>query len=262
LYVFCGEHLLGVRLRQANIDASAGSLVEIRRIVSQIRQQWPEVRITLRGDSGFCRDELMSWCEENHVDYVFGFARNQRLRAMIGDALIQAGQLWEQTGRPARLFVEFPYQTTTGSWSHSRRVVAKAEHIDGKENPRYVVTSLTVENWPAQKLYEQLYCARGNMENRIKEQFSLFADRMSAETMRANQLRMYFSAMAYVLMSGLRRLGLKGTEMAMAQAATIRLRLLRIGALVRISVRRICLLLPRSYPWRDLFAQVHCALTG
>ncbi|HEX2238296.1 MAG TPA: IS1380 family transposase [Gammaproteobacteria bacterium] len=262
LYVFCGEHLLCVRLRRANIDASAGSLVEIQRIVGQIRQRWPAVRITLRGDSGFCREELMSWCEGNGVDYVFGFARNPRLRATIGEALAAAAQQWEQTRQPARVFVEFAYETTTGSWSRARRVVAKAEHIDGKENPRYVVTSLAEQDWPAQKLYEQLYCARGDMENRIKEQFSLFADRVSAETMRANQLRMYFSAIAYVLLCGLRRLGLQSTEMALAQAATIRLRLLRIGAVVRISIRRICLSLPRSYPWPDLFGQVHRALTG
>ena len=262
LYVFSGEHLLGVRLRPANIDASAGSLIEIRRIVEQIRQCWPQVRITLRGDSGFCRDELMSWCEDNGVDYVFGFARNPRLRTMIAEALVEAAGQWEQTQKPARVFVEFSYQTTTGSWNHPRRVVAKAEHIDGKENPRYVVTSLSAEAWPAQKLYEELYCARGDMENRIKEQFTLFADRVSAETMRANQLRLYLSALAYLLVCGLRRLGLKATELATAQAATIRLRLLKIGALVRITVRRICISLPRSYPWPDLFAGVHQALTG
>ena len=142
LYVFSGEHLLCVRLRQANIDACAGSLAEIRRIVEQIRQRWPEVRITLRGDSGFCRDELMSWCEDNQVDYVFGFARNERLRTMIAGALAEAALQWDQTQKPARVFAELAYHTTTGSWSRSRRVVAKAEHINGKENPRYVVTSL------------------------------------------------------------------------------------------------------------------------
>jgi hypothetical protein len=262
LYVFCGEHVLCVRLRPANIDASAGSLQEIRRIVEQIRTHWPEVRITLRGDSGFCRDELMSWCENNHVDFVFGFARNPRLRSLVAEALSQAQQQWEQTHKPARVFVEFSYETTSGSWSRARRVVAKAEHIDGKENPRYVVTSRSAQDWPAQKLYEQLYCARGDMENRIKEQFVLFADRVSAETLRANQLRLYFSAMAYVLVSGLRRMGLKATELATAQATTIRLRLLKIGALVRITVRKVWISLPRSYPWPTLFAQVHQALTG
>lgn len=262
LYVFAGEHVLGVRLRPANIDASAGSRAEIRRIIEQIRQRWPQVRIIVRGDSGFCRDELMSWCEQHGVDYVFGFARNERLRALIAEALAEAARQWEQTQQPARVFVEFAYQTTTGSWDQPRRVVAKAEHIDGKENPRYVVTSLSAASWPARKLYEELYCARGDMENRIKEQFTLFADRVSAATMRANQLRMYFSVMAYVLVCGLRRLGLRATELANAQAATIRLRLLKIGAVVRITVRRISISLPRSYPWPDLFARVHQALTG
>ena len=262
LYIFCGEHLLCARLRQANIDASAGSLEELRRIVDQIRQRWPQVRILLRGDAGFCRDELMSWCEDQRVDYVFGFARNSRTRVLVAEALVQARQQWEQTRQPARVFVEFSYETASGSWSQPRRVVAKAEHIDGKENPRYVVTSLSSQDWPARKLYEQLYCARGDMENRIKEQFVLFADRVSAESLRANQLRLYFSALAYVLVSGLRRLGLKATELATAQAATIRLRLLKIGALVRVTVRKVWISLPRSYPWPELFAQAHRALTG
>jgi hypothetical protein len=262
LYVFCGEHLLGVRLREANIDASAGSLREIQRIVGQIRANWPEVRIVLRADSGFCRDELMSWCERHEVGFVFGFARNERLRRRIADALAQAAREYQQTRQPARVFMEFPYETTTGSWSQARRVVAKAECLDGKENPRYLVTSLGAETWPAQRLYEELYCARGDMENRIKEQFSLFADRVSAETMRANQLRMYFSAMAYVLMCGLRRLGLRTTELASAQVATIRTRLLKIGAVVRISVRRIALSLAAGHPWRHVFAQTHAQLTA
>jgi hypothetical protein len=262
LYIFSGEHLLCARLRCANIDASAGSLTEIRRIVEQMRGHWPEVRITLRGDSGFCREELMSWCEDHGVDYVLGLARNQRLRTIVADALAQAARQWEQTHQPARLFVEFSYQTVSGSWSRARRVVAKAEHIDGKENPRYVVTSLPAAAWPAQELYEELYCARGDMENRIKEQFTLFADRVSAASIRANQLRLYLSATAYLLVCGLRRLGLKATEMATAQAATIRLRLLKIGAQVRVTVRRVWISLPRSYPWADLFVRVHRALTG
>jgi Transposase DDE domain group 1 len=261
LYIFSGEHLLCARLRQANIDASAGSLSEIQRIVEQIRRHWPQVGITLRGDSGFCRDELMSWCEDHQVEFVFGFARNPRLRTLVADALAEAARVWEQTQKPARVFRDFPYETVSGSWSKPRRVVAKAEHIDGKENPRFVVTSLKADPWPAQKLYEQLYCARGDMENRIKEQFTLFADRASAETIRANQLRLYLSAMAYVLVCGLRRLGLKTTELATAQASTIRLRLLKIGALVRVTVRRVWISLPRSYPWPDLFAQVHQALS-
>ena len=262
LYIFSGEHLLCARLRCANIDASAGSPTEIRRIVEQMRRRWPQVRITLRGDSGFCREELMSWCEDHGVDYVFGLARNPRLRAIVADALAQAARQWEQTRQPARLFVEFSYETVSGSWSRARRVVAKAEHIDGKENPRYVVTSLSAAAWPAQKLYEELYCARGDMENRIKEQFTLFADRVSAESMRANQLRLYLSATAYLLVCGLRRLGLQATDLATAQAATIRLKLLKIGAQVRVTVRRMWISLPRSYPWPDLFARVHRALTG
>jgi hypothetical protein len=262
LYIFSGEHLLCARLRCANIDASAGSLAEIQRIIAQIRGHWPQVRITLRGDSGFCRDELMTWCEDHQTDYVFGFARNPRLRALVADALAQAALQWEQTQQPARVFVDFSYATVSGSWSRARRVVAKAEHIDGKENPRYVVTSLSAAAWPAQKLYEELYCARGNMENRIKEQFALFADRVSAASLRANQLRLYLSSMAYVLVCGLRRLGLRATELATAQAATIRLRLLKIGALVRVTVRRVWISLPRSYPWPDLFERVYRALTG
>ena len=262
LYIFSGEHLLCARLRCANIDASAGSLTEIQRIMEQIRRHWPQVRVTLRGDSGFCREELMSWCEDHGVDYVLGLARNQRLRTIVADALAQAARQWEQTHQPARLFVEFSYQTVSGSWSRARRVVAKAEHIDGKENPRYVVTSLPAAAWPAQELYEELYCARGDMENRIKEQFTLFADRVSAASIRANQLRLYLSATAYLLVCGLRRLGLKATEMATAQAATIRLRLLKIGAQVRVTVRRVWISLPRSYPWADLFVRVHRALTG
>jgi len=265
LYIFCEDQILCARLRSSNRDAAAGSLAEIERIVGQIRAAWPEVKIILRGDSGFCRNELMSWCEQNRVDYVFGLARNQRLRRIIGPQMWEATQQWGRTGQPARVFTEFPYQTRkrkTGGWDRERRVVAKAEHIDGKENPRFVVTSLPAERWAPQALYEELYCARGEMENRIKEQFSLFADRVSAETMRADQLRMYFSAMAYVLVSGLRRLGLKNTELAEAQVSTIRTRLLKIGARVRVSVRRIRLSLATSYPWIALFARVHAQLLG
>ena len=259
LYIFCGEHVLCARLRQSNSDASAGSLAEIERIVSQIRVTWPEVKIILRGDSGFCRNELMNWCEGHDVDYVFGLARNQRLRKIIGRQMWEATEQWNGTGKPARVFAEFGYQTRKAKnrgWDRERRVVAKAEHIDGKENPRFVVTSLSGEPWAAQALYEELYCARGDMENRIKEQFSLFADRVSAETMRANQLRLYFSVMAYVLVSGLRRLGLRATELAQAQVSTIRTKLLKIGAQVRISVRRVWISMASSYPWQSVYQQV------
>jgi len=263
LYIFCGDQILCARLRQSNSDAAAGSLAEIPRIVEQIRAAWPQVKIILRGDSGFCRNELMSWCEAHRVDYVFGLARNQRLRRIIGPQMWEATEQWGKTGKPARVFSEFSYKTRKrkkGGWDRERRVVAKAEHIDGKENPRFVVTSLKAEPWAAQTLYEELYCARGEMENRIKEQFSLFADRVSSETMRANQLRLYLSSMAYVLVCGLRRLGLKGTEMEKAQASTIRTRLLKIGAQVRVSVRRVYLAMAASYPWASLFAQVHANL--
>ena len=263
LYIFCGDQLLCARLRQSNSDAAAGSLAEIERVVNQIRAAWPEVRIILRADSGFCRNELMSWCENHGVAYVLGLARNKRLRRIIGRQMHEATEQWNQTGKPARVFTEFDYQvkkTKKSGWDRERRVVAKAEHIDGKENPRFIITSLSSEEWAPQALYEQLYCGRGDMENRIKEQFSLFADRVSSETMRANQVRMYFSAMAYVLVCGLRRLGLKDTEMAEAQVSTIRLRLLKIAARVRVSVRRIYLSMAASYPWGSLFAQVHARL--
>jgi Transposase DDE domain group 1 len=259
LYIFCGEHVLGARLREANHDAAYGSLQEIRRIVTQIRAAWPEVKIILRGDSGFCRNELMSWCEKQRVEFVFGLARNQRLRKIIGAQMHQATQQWNQTGQPARIFTEFPYKTKKtkkGGWDRERRVAAKAEHIDGKENPRFVVTSLTKEPWEAQALYEKLYCGRGDMENRIKEQFSLFADRVSAETMRANQMRLYLSTMAYALVSGLRRLGLKATELAQAQVSTIRTKLLKIGAQIRVTARKVWVSMASSYPWQDLYQQV------
>ena len=259
LYIFCGEQVLCARLREANHDAAFGSLQEIQRIVAQIRAAWPAVKIIVRGDSGFCRNQLMSWCEGHQVDFVIGQARNQRLRKIIGAEMHAATERWNQTGQPARVFSEFQYQTKKtkkGGWDRARRVVAKAEHIDGKQNPRFVVTSLKSEEWTAQGLYEKLYCARGDMENRIKEQFSLFADRVSAETMRANQMRLYLSTMAYVLVSGLRRLGLKATELAEAQVSTIRTKLLKIGAQIRVTVRKVWVSMSSSYPWQDLFQQV------
>ena len=259
LYIFCGEQLLCARMREANHDASYGCLAEVESIVSQIRTKWPGVRIILRGDSGFCRDQVMGWCEEHGVDFVFGLARNKRLHRIIGKQMHEATEQWKQTGVPARVFTEFHYQTKKtkrGGWERERRVVAKAEHIDGKQNPRFVVTSLSSEEWAASALYEKLYCARGEMENRIKEQFSLFADRVSSETMRGNQMRMYLSAMAYVLVSGLRRLGLKGTELAQAQVSTIRTKLLKIGAQIRVTVRKVWVSMASSYPWQELYGEV------
>src|SRR5215218_3369943 len=260
LFIFCGEHVLCARLRESNSDASAGSVTEIQRVIAQMRAAWPDTRIILRGDSGFCRNQLMSWCESNQVEYVFGLARNQRLQRILRRPMWEATEQWNRTGKSARVFAEFGYATRSTKkrpgWDRERRVVGKAEHIDGKENPRFVVTSLSPEQWPAQRLYEELYCARGDMENRIKEQFSLFADRVSAETMRANQLRLYLSVMAYVLVSGLRRLGLKATELAQAQVSTIRTKLLKIGAQVRISVRRVWISMASSYPWQRVYQQV------
>jgi hypothetical protein len=256
LYIFCGEFLLGARLRPSNIDASAGSVEELQRIVKQIRAVWPQVRILVRGDSGFCREELMAWCEAEHVDYALGLAKNERLKAEVKKELTKAKRQYRETKRAARFFKDFYYQTRK-SWSQRRRVVAKAEHLEKGENPRFVVTSLTPAEWPAPALYEQLYCARGDMENRIKEQLMLFADRTSTAYLRSNQLRLYFSSVAYVLLQMLRRLGLAGTELAKAQCATIRLKVLKIGALIRISVRKVWVSLAGGYPYVALFRQVH-----
>jgi hypothetical protein len=260
LYIVCGEFVLCARLRSSHIDASAGALEEVQRIVSQIRKKWPAVEIILRGDGGFSRDAIMSWCEENRVDYVFGLAKNKRLLKIIGRQLHEAQRQWEATKQPARVFTEFSYQTRK-SWQRERRVVAKAEHLDKGGNPRFVVTSLAAEPFPRQALYEELYCARGEMENRIKEQqLALFADRTSTELMRSNQLRLYFSTFAYQLMQGLRRLGLAGTEMAQAQCQTIRLKLLKIGAQIWVTVRRVALSLAAGYPFREIFARVYANL--
>ena len=259
LYIFCGDHLLCARQRASNQDASAGSRQEVERIVKQIRQRWPKVRILLRADSGFCREELMGWCEQNRVDYVFGLARNARLQREIAAQLQEAKQEHQRTGKAARVFAEFSYRTRK-SWSRSRRVVAKAEYLEKGENPRFVVTSLSADSWEAAALYEKTYCGRGEMENRIKEQLSLFADRMSTESLRANQLRLYFSSLAYVLVHALRRLALAGTQWAHAQVQTIRLRLLKIAAEVRLSVRRIWVSYSNAYPWKEMFATAWLAL--
>ena len=257
LYIFCGEHLLCARLRPSDIDASAGSVKELERIVSQIRSQWPYVQIIIRGDSDFCREHIMVWCEGNNVDYVLGLAKNERLKREIAQEIQQAKEIYKQTGQAARVFKDFTYQTLE-SWSRSRRVIGKAEYLEKGENPRFVVTSLSSDEFDAKRLYEEQYCARGEMENRIKEQqLYLFADRTSCATMRANQLRLWFSSVAYTLMLALRRLGLKGTEMAKAQCNTIRLKLLKIGAQVKITVRKVWVWLSESYPNQRLFRQVY-----
>ena len=203
----------------------------------------------------------MAWCEAENVEYLLGLAKNDRLKAEIEKEMQAAKAQYQETGHAARLFKEFVYQTRT-SWNRARRVVAKAEHLEKGENPRFVVTSLGAEPWTAQALYEELYCARGEMENRIKEQLMLFSDRTSTHYLRSNQLRLYFSSIAYVLLETLRRLGLEGTELAKAQCSTIRLRLLKIGAVIRISVRKVWVSLAGGYPYAELFRQIHTRLAA
>jgi len=256
LYIFCGEHLLCARLRRSDQDGAAGTAEEMERIVGHIRRAWPEVRIVIRGDSGFCRESLMEWCEAKSVDYVFGLAKNSRLKAEIIAEMEEAKKQHETTRQPARVFKDFRYQTLK-TWSRERRVAGKAEYLAKGENPRFVVTSLPAETIGARALYEDLYCARGDMENRIKEQqLSLFADRTSTHEMHSNQLRLYFSSFAYVLVQTLRRLGLEGTELEKAQCGTIRLKLFKIGASIRISVRRIRIAFSESYPYHELFRRI------
>ena len=248
LYVFCGRDLLVAKLRRADLDAAAGAVEEVARVVARIRARWPRTRILLRADSGFARDDLMAWCEANGVDFLFGLAQNERLIAEIKTDLELVAAKSQRTGRPERRFKSFMWMTRR-TWSRSRRVVAKAEWTKGEANPRFVVTSLRRDECKAKHLYEKVYCARGDMENRIKEcQLDLYADRTSAATMRANQLRLWFHSMAYVLLCALRRIGLHDTEFAQASCGTIRLKLLKIGALVRISVRRIKIAMASACP--------------
>jgi len=262
LYVFCGRHLLAAKLRRANADAAAGAVEEIARIVALIRRRWRRTRILLRGDSGFAREELMAWCEANRVDFVFGLAGNARLNKAVIPELITATIESLRTGKPARCFKDFSY-ATRGSWRRARRVIGKAEVTGGEANPRFIVTSLGIAETKARYLYEKLYCARGEMENRIKEcQLDLFADRTSTATMQANQLRLWFASMAYVLLCGLRRIGLAHTQFAEATCGTIRLKLLKLGALVRVSVRRIKLAMASACPWQDEFALAHLRLAN
>jgi hypothetical protein len=227
LYIFCGRHLLAAKLRRSNIDASAGAVDQVARIVAQIRARWPQVEILLRADSGFARNDLMTWCEAHRVGFVFGLARNERLVGAIDEQLAEALAESRAQGGPARRFVDFAWRTLD-SWSRARRVVAKAEHLPKGSNPRFVVTSLGATDIDARTLYEQVYCARGEVENRIKEQqLDLFADRTSAATIRANQLRLWFASFAYVLIEALRRIGLRFTQFATATCGTIRLKLLK-----------------------------------
>jgi len=257
LYIFCGEHLLCARLRPADIDGAAGSVKELERIVSEIRAKWLDVQIVIRGDSGFCREPIMAWCETHDVDYVLGLAKNDRLKREISEELAEAEALYQATGDASRVFKDFTYRTLD-SWSRTRRVVGKAEHLSKGSNPRFVVTSLSPEDIDARTLYEDEYCARGDMENRIKEQqLCLFADRTSATMMRANELRLWFSSVAYTLMAAMRRLGLAKTDMAKAQCSTIRQKLLKIGARIRVTVRKVWVSLSESCPYQKIFEQAY-----
>ena len=261
LYVFCDGHLLLARLRRADQDAAAGAKDEVAKIVRRIRAQWPSTRIVLRADSGFCREELMAYCEAEGLFYIFGLARNSRLQEALAPEMAEAKWIAEITGQAARVFSEFGYRTLD-SWSRHRRVVGKAEYLPGGPNPRFVVTNFLPKDWEARALYEDLYCARGDMENRIKEQqMGLFADRSSAATMRANQARLYCSSVAYVLLHALRRLGAgDNEEIARAQSWTLRVKLLKVGAQVRVTVRRVWISLSSSWPYAALFAAVYANL--
>lgn len=260
LYIFVGRHLLVAKLRRADADASAGAKEEVARIVASIRAKWPDVEIWLRADSGFTREDLMAWCEANNVAYVFGLARNARLEKTIAEEMAQACAECEASGQPVRLFKEFSY-STLDSWTRERRVIAKAEHLPAGANPRFIVTSLESPDFEGQDLYEKIYCARGDMENRIKEcQLDLFADRTSTATMRANQLRLWFASFAYVLIAALRRIALQQTQFARATAGTIRTRVLKIGAQVKYSVRRVYVAMASACPYQDEFRIAHARL--
>ncbi len=280
LYIFCGRFLLAAKLRPSWVAGDQGALEEIERILGLIRRRWPRVRIVLRGDSAFSCDDLMSWCEaQSGVDYVFGQARNPRLEAVLAPELAEARQHCTKTGKAARVFKDFAYQTAR-SWRRPRRVVGKAEHLPPLNdrcgaNPRFVVSSLGRHKIDARALYEELYCARGEMENRIKgeerpwrqwrrvsatNQLDLFADRTSSATMQANQLRLWFASMAYVLVNELRRIALRHSQFADATCGTIRLKLLKIGALIRITVRRIYLAMTTGCPYQNDFELAHIYL--
>lgn len=257
LYVFCGKHLLCARLRRSNIDASEGTVDELERIVGQIRERWPEVSILLRGDSAFAREAIFAWCEDNGVDYVTGIARNRRLERLLEPALERAEDECAETGEPTRLYEELEYRTLE-TWSRSRRVVGKAEITERGPNPRFVVTSFATDEVDGQTLYEELYCARGDMENRIKEQqLDLFSTRTSGQLMRVNQMRLWLSSVAYTLIDALRRIALEGTKLANAYCGTIRRRLLKIGARIRVTVRKVWVSLASSHPAEAIFAHAH-----
>jgi hypothetical protein len=255
MYLFCGDYPLAVKLRPSNIDASRGVVDLLAPVVEQIREAFPEVHLIIRADSGFCREELMSWCEQHGVDYVLGVARNSRLQDALQMQMEQARREHLRTGRPARRFRDFRYRTVK-TWSRARRVVGKAEYMNQGANPRFVVTSLSSRQYEKRYLYEELYCARGEMENRIKEQLELFADRASCHTFRGNEIRLWWSMAAHLLVVTIRRYGLSGTVLQRAQAPTLRTRLLKIGAVVSVSVRRVYVRLSSAFPLQQLFGLV------
>jgi len=256
LYIFCGEHLLCARLRTARNDAASGTVEEVERIIERIRTVWPDTRIIIRGDSGFCREEIMNWCEDNDVDFLVGLAKNTRLAKEIEEEMALAKALYQCSGKASRVFKDFCYKTLK-TWRWHRRVIGKAEHLPKGSNPRFIVTSLSAEEYDAKELYEKVYCARGDMENRIKEQqLMLFSTRTSTQKMHSNQVRLYFSSLTYVLVQALRRLGLVNTEIAKAQCDSIRLKLFKIGARVRITVRKVWVSFAEGYPYKEILSQV------
>jgi hypothetical protein len=258
LYVFCGEQLLVAYLRSSNIDPARHAWAILKLLVTRLRKAWPGVRIIIRGDSGFCRWKMLRWCERHDVDYIIGLARNARLEAMSAPLMEEARARFEQSGQKRRHFQWLRYAAAT--WDKERWVIAKAEYTDQGENPRYVLTSLVGDPWA---LYDQVYCARGEMENRIKEQqLGLFADRTSSHYWWANQLRLLLSSCAYVLLETIRRIGLAGTELARAQASTIRLKLLKLGTVILRNTRRIRLLYSSAYPYQRLFAEALARLSS
>ena len=258
LYVFAGEQLLCAYLRQANIDGAKHAWAILALITKRLREAWPGVKIIFRGDSGFCRWKMLRWCDRHGVDYIVGLAKNSVLTKLSETLMISAENAFKETGQKQRLFGELTYAAAT--WDKQRRVIARIEHTDKGENPRFITTSLAGDG---RQLYEQTYCGRGEVENRIKEQqLGLFADRTSCHDFVANQFRLLLSSVAYVLIETLRRTCLAGTELAQAQASTIRLKLLKIGALVQRSVRRIVIHLSESFPMREVFQTLAATLSG
>jgi Transposase DDE domain group 1 len=258
LYVFCGDELLTAYLRPSDIDASKHSRAVLKLLVQKLRAAWPAVKITIRGDSGFCRWRLMRWCDSRGIGYVLGLAKNKVLERAARDEIERAERRFRRTGRPQRVFGSFSY--AAGSWDRPRRVIAKAEHTTQGPNPRFVVVNVPGD---PQDLYEDVYCQRGEMENRIKEQqLGLFADRTSCHRFLANQFRLLLSSAAYVLVQALRRTALAGTELAQAQVGTIRLKLFKVAARVVVSVRRVVFHLASSYPYQEVFREVYARVRG